>query len=99
MWNTGMAVLAVLAVLEGLGAAERPACRAALVGQMWPAEANDDRRLALELSRKGELWICQRGPWKHSWTSPTVHIRQLRAKAAGKTKAPEAAPETRLRGH
>ena len=86
MWNTGLAALALVGGLGVGNAAERPACRAAIVGEMWPAEANADRRLALELSRKGELVICQKGPWKHHWTSPTVHIRQLAAKGKRKKR-------------
>lgn len=65
----------------------RPVCREENEGKMWPASANDNWREALELAREGRLEICSRGPWRFRWSSPTVHIRELREKAFRKANA------------
>ena len=57
--------------------AERPACGKRNRGQLWPAEANGNPRLANQLAREGQLEICQKSDWRYGWKSPSVHIRQL----------------------
>jgi hypothetical protein len=56
----------------------RPACSAETRGLMWPAQANADARLAVKLSRTGDLQICLKGPWKYHWHSPAIHWQDLR---------------------
>ena len=58
-------------------AVERPACGKQNRGQMWPAEANGNPRLANQLAREGALEIYQKSDWRYRWRSPSVHIRQL----------------------
>ncbi len=65
----------------GPNTARRPACEASTRGTMWPAEANDDGRAANRLAREGRLVVCQKGPWRYHWTSPSVHLRQLTEQA------------------
>ena len=60
---------------------ERPSCNRETLGLMWPALANDDPALAKRFAREGQLEVCRWGPWRFSWASPTVHIRQLREAA------------------
>jgi hypothetical protein len=57
--------------------AERPACGKENRGQLWPAEANGNPRLANQLARAGQLEMCQKSSWRYGWKSPSVHIRQL----------------------
>jgi len=52
---------------------------------MWPPEANQDPRAANRLAREGRLEICNRGPWRYHWNSPSVHLNQLKARS-GKGK-------------
>jgi len=56
----------------------RPACTRKLVGLMWPPEANTQPAVLHKLSRQGKLTICSRGTWRHKWTSPSVHVSQLK---------------------
>jgi hypothetical protein len=58
----------------------RPACTRKLVGLMWPPEANSQPAVLHKLSREGKLTICSRGTWRHQWTSPSVHVSQLKKK-------------------
>jgi hypothetical protein len=81
MWHTLAVGIALWAGPAPATEAERPACDAALRGQLWPLEANRDPKLANRLAREGRLEICNRGPWRYRWTSPSVHIRQLMERA------------------
>jgi len=56
----------------------RPACSATTRGMRWPAQANEDGRFAIKLSKTGSLQICMKGPWKYHWTAPVVHWPDLR---------------------
>ena len=56
----------------------RPVCSASNRGMMWPAQANADSRLAIKLSRTGDLQICIKGPWKYHWHTPAIHWQDLR---------------------
>ena len=57
--------------------AGRPACNEQNVGLFWPEQANWDRQAAKVAEHCGELMLCTRGVWKHSWQRLTVHVTQL----------------------
>jgi hypothetical protein len=64
----------------GAGSAEqavRPSCNAQNPGRVWRAQANWDRAAAHRAEYDGQLRICTRGTWIHSWQPLTVHISQL----------------------
>ena len=56
----------------------RPACSPITRGMMWPAQANEDGRLAVRLAKTGDLQICTKGPWKYNWIAPVIHWEDLR---------------------
>jgi hypothetical protein len=60
---------------------ERPACTSANQGELWPPEANQDRKLASKLARCGELAMCTRTIWRYHWDSLTVRADQLSPRA------------------
>ena len=57
--------------------AGRPACKEQNVGMFWPDQANWDRQAAQRAVHCGELQLCTRGVWTHSWQPLTVHVTQL----------------------
>jgi hypothetical protein len=71
----------VLLILGGSFAtaqpAGRPACTEQNVGLFWPDQANWDRQAAKRAVHCGELQLCTRGVWTHTWQSLTVHVTQL----------------------
>jgi hypothetical protein len=68
----------ILATESGLAPAPTlPACTAAKVGELWPEEANKDRKLAAKLAHCGELRICTRASRHYRWDSPTIRADQL----------------------
>ncbi len=71
-------LIAIGMAAEAAGAGQnKPACNALTRGLMWPLEANLSGKLAGKHARAGTLEICTRGPWKHHWKAPVVHVRQL----------------------
>jgi hypothetical protein len=57
--------------------AGRPACNERNVGLFWPDQANWDRQAAKQAVHCGELLLCTRGVWTHSWQAFTVNVTQL----------------------
>ena len=55
----------------------RPACTAAMLGQLWPEEALDPQ-FAAALAPYGYPMICTRNGSSYTWQSPTVHVNQLK---------------------
>jgi hypothetical protein len=75
-------LIAIGIAAEAAGAGQpKPACNAVTRGLMWPAEANSNGKIAVMLSKQGVLQICTKGPWRHQWISPVVHVKQLQQPA------------------
>jgi hypothetical protein len=57
--------------------ADRPACTAAIRGTFWTAAANESNSAATAIFRQGSLFLCTKGPWRHSWRQLTVNVKEL----------------------
>jgi hypothetical protein len=76
---SGAILIAIGLAAEAAGThSEKPACTVATRGLMWPLDANGDGKVAVLYSRRGLLEICTKGPWKHHWETPVVHVKQLK---------------------
>jgi hypothetical protein len=72
-----MVFLILCGTIASAQQAGRPACNERNVGLLWPDQANWDRQAAQRASHCGELQLCTRGVWTHSWQPLTVHVSQL----------------------
>ena len=77
-----MQIALALLSLTALLSAEtpKPACDKKTQGQFWPEQANRDRALMFNLSRRGELEICSvhgRKIKTFQWETVGVHVSQL----------------------
>lgn len=71
------------AALLVLMVADKPLCTKKIQGQMWPAAANEDKRLFLTLARAGALEICVPSTWGYKWEHLTVNIHEAPPKTSG----------------
>jgi hypothetical protein len=70
-------LIAVSVLAKEQEPSRRPACKAAIHGQFWPAAANTDGRTARTLAQCGALEICTTTGWKYKWQPVTVNVRQM----------------------
>ena len=67
---------------------KKPRCTDALLGRLWPEEANDNPKFAAALEPYGFPEICSHTESGFVWRARTVRLEQLR-KDMAKPAAPE----------
>ena len=76
----------------------RSACSKRTHGRLWPEEANTDRRVALQLMRSGEVYLCSYGRLRYRWEPLSTDWKTLEAAhARAKTETQGLSPKGNAR--
>jgi hypothetical protein len=62
-------------------------CNQKAQGRFWPAEASLSQTALRQSVRCGQLYVCERGHWRHQWRQVAVPYWQI----AGKPRPMECA--------
>jgi hypothetical protein len=78
----GTAAAIILFALALAPAEPRPSepCNRKVEGRLWPEKAGLSPAAMRQSARCGQLYVCERGNWRHQWRQVAVPYWQLTGK-------------------